>query len=81
MVKGRVTSQRAIEVLKVSDLKESVESTKERSVWIIDGEEFVYVKGDDFLRSRAGLAADWQIWPLDAADKKSAKKKVFKIIQ
>lgn len=78
---GKVTSQRAIDIQKVSDLKECVESAKERTVWMIDGEEFVHCKGDDFLKSRAGLAADWQIWPLEGTDKKAAKAKVFKVIK
>lgn len=48
---------------------------------MIDGEEFVYYKGDEFLKSRAGLSADWQIWPLEAVGKRAAKAKVFKIIK
>ena len=78
---GKVTSQRAIDIQKVSDLKECVESAPGRTVWMIDGEEFVYCQDADFLKSRAGLAADWQIWPLDGTGKKAAKAKVFKVIK
>lgn len=77
----KVTSQRALDIQKVSDLKESIESAVVRTVWKVDGEEFVYCKGDDYLKSRAGLSADWEVWPLDRADKKAAKAKVFKLIK
>lgn len=78
---SKVTSQRAIDIQKISDLKECIESSSERTVWMIDGEEFVYCKGDEFLKSRAGLSADWQIWPLEDIGKRAAKAKVFNIIK
>ncbi|WP_144136145.1 hypothetical protein [Shewanella algae] len=72
--------QRAIDIQKVSDLKESSESDNERTVWFVDGEEFVYKKGADYLLSRAGINSTWEIWPLGKSDKRAAKSKVFKLI-
>lgn len=76
----KVTEQRAIDIQKQSDLKETVESTTTVAVWKIDGEEFVYRKGDDFLKSRTGLNSPWEIWPLDGATKSHAKKRIFKAL-
>lgn len=72
-------SQRAIDINKISDLK----AVKNGGVfeWLIDGEEFVYRSGDDFLKSRTGLGAPWEIWPLSGTTKTAANKKVFELIK
>ena len=76
-----VVSQNALDVQRVSDLKEVVGSSRDLSIWILDGEEFKYVKGDSCVRSRTSLSSPWEIWPLEKADKASAKKKVFNLVK
>ncbi|MCU8075788.1 hypothetical protein [Shewanella sp. SM29] len=72
-------SQRAIEIVKISDLK----SVKQGEVfeWCIDYEEFQWRKGDSFLRSRTGVDSPWEIWPLTDNTKTAANRKVFKLIK
>ncbi len=76
----KVTSQRAINIQKVSDLKESVESSGDKTIWLIDNEEFTYQKGDGFIKSRTGIGSPREIWPLDGNTRKSAKAKIFELI-
>ncbi|EHC04193.1 hypothetical protein Sbal625DRAFT_4153 [Shewanella baltica OS625] len=72
-------SQRAVEIVKISDLK----SVKNGDVyeWSIDYEEFQYRSGEYFLKSRAGLSSPWEIWPLEANTKSAANRKVFQLIK
>ncbi|WP_338729067.1 hypothetical protein V8687_23565 (plasmid) [Shewanella baltica] len=72
-------SQRAIEIVKISDLK----SVKHGEVfeWCIDYEEFQYRAGDDFLKSRTGVDSPWEIWPLTSNTKTAANRKVFELIK
>ncbi|MCT8873779.1 hypothetical protein K5M79_18895 [Shewanella xiamenensis] len=70
-----------MDIIKISDLKDTVESAGDITVWKIDGEEFVYKKGDEHVKSRAGLGCTWEIWPITGNDKKVAKSRVFSIIK
>lgn len=72
-------SQRAIEISKISDLK----SVKNGDCyeWRIDGEDFVYRSGDDYLKGRASLSSPWEIWPLTGNTKTAANKKVFELVK
>ncbi|MFB2639882.1 hypothetical protein ACE02P_17815 [Shewanella bicestrii] len=77
----KVAEQRAMDIIKRSDLKDTVESEGDVTVWKVDGEEFVYKKGDEYIKSRAGLGSPWEIWPITGNDKKAARSKVFSIIK
>lgn len=75
MVKNLVTEQRAIEVRKVSDLREAVGTTSNITRWFIDGEEFKYYKGDTVLRGAK------EFWELDGPTKTDAKRKLLELIR
>lgn len=70
-----ITEQRAIDLQKISDLKEIVGSTSRVSKWRVDGELFTYSKGDSVLR------AGREYWELDQATKAAAKKKLYQLFK
>ncbi len=72
-------SQRAIDIVKVSDLKAVKRGNKFE--WVIDGIEFVYQSGDNFLLSQTGTNSQWETWPLMGNTKTAANRKIFELIK
>ena len=75
-----VIEQRAIDIQKITDLKETVRSNSSMAVWIIDGEQFIHKKGDMHIKSQTSAGSPWEIWPLTGNTKTKAKAKVFSLI-
>lgn len=80
-MKLKVINQNAIDIIKISDLKEAVGTIGDKTVWIIDGEEFSYTKGDNVIKGKTSQNGDIEYWPIDQANKTAAKRKLFDIIK
>lgn len=74
----RPDSQKAIEISKLSDLKETIHSKGKLSVWIVDGQRFEWEKGTHTVRLKSSIGDE--LWTLPEATKTAAKKLVFKEI-
>lgn len=74
----RPASQKAIEISKLSDLKETIHSKGELSVWVVDGQRFEWKKGSDTIRLKSSIGDE--LWTLPEPTKTAAKKLVFKEI-